>query len=137
MKTIEKFINEKLKISKDAIINEITYESFMEEFQKLQNPDIYFGNYYEVFNNDYPKFQEWPGMNNAYRKCVGKKLKSIYIVRNIAGRKELHVDFVRRVNGTTTGIIIETTKDLYNFLGEEQVLEIYNIIKERIDWQNI
>lgn len=128
MKTIEKFINEKLKISKDAIINEITYESFMEEFQKLQNPDIYFGNYYEVFNNDYPKFQEWPGMNYAYRKCVGKKLKSIYTVRNIAGRKELHVDFVRRINGTT-GVIIETTTDLYNFLGEEQVLKIYDIIK--------
>lgn len=128
MKPIEKFINEKLKISKDAIINEITYESFMEELQKLKNPDIYFGNFYDKFNGDYPKFQEWPGMNYAYRKCVGKKLKSIYTVRNIAGRKELHVDFVRRINGTT-GVIIETTTDLYNFLGEEQVLKIYDIIK--------
>ena len=136
MKTIEKFINEKLKISKDAIINEITYESFMEEFQKLKNPAINFADYIEVFNGDYPKFQSWDGMNNAYRKCVGKKLKNMYIVTNIAGRKELHADFTRMVN-STKGIIIETTKDLYNFLGEEQVFEIYNIIKKRIDWQNI
>ena len=136
MKTIEKFINEKLKISKDAIINEITYESFMEEFQKLKNPAINFADYIEVFNGDYPKFQAWDGMNNAYRKCVGKKLKNMYIVTNIAGRKELHTDFTRMVN-STKGIIIETTKDLYNFLGEEQVFEIYNIIKERIATQNI
>ena len=136
MKTIEKFINEKLKISKDAIINEITYESFMEEFQKLKNPAINFADYIEVFNGDYPKFQSWDGMNNAYRKCVGKKLKNMYIVTNIAGRKELHADFTRIVK-STKGIIIETTKDLYNFLGEEQVFEIYNIIKERIATQNI
>ena len=128
MKKLEEFVNEKLKISKDAIINEITYESFMGEFQKLKNPDIYFGNYVNYFNGDYPKFQSWPGMNNAYRKLVGKKLKSIYTVMNIASRKELHVDLVRRVDGTT-GIIIENTSDLYNFLGEEQVLKIYDIVK--------
>ena len=52
-------------------------------------------------------------MNNAYAKCVGKKFKSIHIVTNIAGRKELHAEFTRRINGTT-GIIIENTKDLYN-----------------------
>jgi hypothetical protein len=75
-------------------------------------------------------------MNNAYRKCVGKKLKNMYIVTNTAGRKELHADFTRIVN-STKGIIIETTKDLYNFLGEEQVFEIYNIIKKRIAMQNI
>ena len=136
MKTIEKFINEKLKISKDAIINEITYESFMEEFQKLKNPAINFADYIEVFNGDYPKFQSWDGMNNAYTCLVGKKLKNMYIVTNIAGRKELHADFTRIVK-STKGIIIETTKDLYNFLGEEQVFEIYNIIKERIATQNI
>lgn len=131
MKTIETFINEKLKVSKDVVTDEITYEMFMEEFQKLNNPSIYFEYYIEDFGGDYPKFQSWDGMNNAYRKCVGKKFKSIHIVTNIAGRKELHVEFTRRINGTT-GIIIETTKDLYNFLGEEQVLEIYNIIKNEL-----
>lgn len=128
MKTLKTFINEKLKISKDTIIDEITYESFMEEFQKLKNPAINFADYIEVFNGDYPKFQAWPSMNNAYRKCVGKKFKSMHIVTNIDGRKELHAEFTRRINGTT-GIIIETTNDLYNFLGEEQVLKIYDIIK--------
>lgn len=128
MKALENFINEKLRISKNTLADEITYEVFMTEFQKLKNPDIYFGNYFEMFDGDYPKFKSWYGMNNAYRKCVGKKLKSMYIVINIAGRKELHADFTRRVNGTT-GIIIETTDDLYNFLGEQQVLAIYNIIK--------
>lgn len=131
MKKLEEFVNEKLRISKNRLADEITYEKFMEEFQKLKNPSIYFGNHTEHFNGDYPKFQSWDGMNNAYRKCVGKKIKDMYIVNNIAGRKELHASFIRSVNGTT-GIIIETTKDLYNFLGEEQVLEIYNIIKKRI-----
>ena len=128
MRKLEEFVNEKLKVSKDAVTDEITYETFMEELQKLKNPDIYFGNYVNDFNGDYPKFQSWSGMNNAYRKLVGKKLKSIYTVRNIAGRKELHVDLVRRVAGTT-GVIIENTSDLYNFLGEDQVLKIYDIIK--------
>ena len=136
MRKLEEFVNEKLKVSKDAVTDEITYETFMEEFQKLKNPAINFSDYNETFNGDYPKFQSWDGMNNAYRKCVGKKLKNMYIVTNIAGRKELHADFTRMVN-STKGIIIETTKDLYNFLGEEQVFEIYNIIKERIATQNI
>lgn len=136
MRKLEEFVNEKLKVSKDTVIDEITYETFMEEFQKMKNPAINFSDYNENFNGDYPKFQSWDGMNNAYRKLVGKKLKNMYIVTNIAGRKELHADFTRRVN-STNGIIIETTKDLYNFLGEEQVLEIYNIIKERISMQNI
>ena len=135
MKTLENFINEKLRISKNTIADEITYEKFMEEFQKLNNPDIYFGNYFDTFDDDYPKFQSWDGMNNAYKKCVGKKFKNMYILNTIA-KKELHADFVQRINGTK-GIIIETTNGLYNFLGEEQVLKIYNIIKERIDWQNI
>lgn len=135
MRKLEEFVNEKLKVSKDIVTDEITYETFMKEFQKLNNPDIHFGNHTDHFNGDYPKFQAWPGMNNAYRKCVGKKLKNIYIL-NTATKTELHVNFMRQVNGTY-GIIIETTDDLYNFLGEEQVLEIYNIIKERIDWQNI
>jgi hypothetical protein len=136
MKKLEEFVNEKLKVSKDVVIDEITYETFMEEFQKMKNPAINFSDYNENFNGDYPKFQSWDGMNNAYRKCVGKKLKNMYIVTNIAGRKELHADFTRIVN-STKGIIIETTKDLYNFLGEEQVFEIYNIIKKRIAMQNI
>ena len=136
MRKLEEFVNEKLKVSKDIVTDEITYETFMEEFQKLKNPTIFFEYYTEYFNGDYPKFQSWDGMNYAYVKCVSKKFKSMYIVTNIAGRKELHFDFTRRIN-STTGIIIETTKDLYNFLGEEQVLEIYNIIKSRITMQNI
>ena len=136
MKKLEEFVNEKLKVSKDIVTDEITYETFMEEFQKMKNPAINFSDYNENFNGDYPKFQSWDGMNNAYTCLVGKKLKNMYIVTNIAGRKELHADFTRIVK-STKGIIIETTKDLYNFLGEEQVFEIYNIIKKRIDWQNI
>ena len=136
MKKLEEFVNEKLKVSKDVVTDEITYETFMEEFQKMKNPAINFSDYNENFNGDYPKFQSWDGMNNAYTCLVGKKLKNMYIVTNIAGRKELHADFTRIVK-STKGIIIETTKDLYNFLGEEQVFEIYNIIKKRITMQNI
>lgn len=135
MKALENFINEKLRISKNTLADELTYEKFMGEFQKLKNPTISFGNHMEHFNGDYPKFQSWYGMNIAYKRLVGKKLKNIYIL-NTVKNTELHASFTRSVNGTT-GIIIESTDDLYNFLGEKQVLEIYNIIKERIDWQNI
>jgi len=136
MKTLENFINEKLKVSKDVFIDEITYETFMEEFKKMNNPDIYFGNHIERFNNDYPKFQSWNGMNSAYKRLVGKKFKSMYLLTNLKLQTELHADFKRSINGTT-GIIIENTDDLYNFLGEEQVFEIYDIIKKRIADQNI
>ena len=41
MKALENFINEKLRISKNTLADELTYEKFMEEFQKLKNPTIY------------------------------------------------------------------------------------------------
>lgn len=126
-------VMEKLKVSKNSY-EDITYEKFMEEFQNMKNPTIYFENHLDLIGGDYPTFKSYPGMNVAYNKCVGKKFKSMQLVTNIKGKIELHLNFKRIINGTT-GIIIENNNDLYKFLGEEQVLALYNLIKDLVDAQ--
>lgn len=126
-------VMEKLKVSKNGY-EDITYEKFIDEFQNMKNPTIYFENHLELIGGDYPTFKSYPGMHFAYNKCVGKKFKSMQLVTNIKGKIELHLNFKRIINGTT-GIIIENNDDLYNFLGEEQVWTLYNLIKELVDAQ--
>lgn len=126
-------IMEKLKVSKNSC-EDITYEKFVDEFQNMKNPTIYFENHLDLIGGDYPTFKSYPGMNVAYNKCVGKKFKSMYLVTNIKSQIELHFDFKRTINGTT-GIIISNTNELYNILGDEQVLTLYTLIKDLVDAQ--
>lgn len=126
-------IMEKLRVSKNSY-EDITYEKFIEEFQNMKNPTIYFENHLDLIGGDYPTFKSYPGMNVAYKKCVGKKFKSMFLVRNIKSQIELHFVFKRTINGTT-GIIVSNTDDLYKFLGDDQVLTLYNLIKEIVDAQ--
>lgn len=126
-------IMEKLKVSKNGY-EDITYEKFIDEFQNMKNPTIYFENHLDLIGGDYPTFKSYPGMNVAYKKCVGKKFKSMFLVRNIKSQIELHFVFKRTINGTT-GIIVSNTDDLYKFLGDDQVLTLYNLIKEIVDAQ--
>ena len=126
-------IMEKLKVSKNSY-EDITYEKFIDEFQNMKNPTIYFENHLDLIGGDYPTFKSYPGMNVAYKKCVGKKFKSMFLVRNIKSQIELHFVFKRTINGTT-GIIVSNTDDLYKFLGDDQVLTLYNLIKEIVDAQ--
>ena len=95
----------------------------------MKNPTIYFEPYLNLIGGDYPTFKSYPGMHFAYNKCVGKKFKSMYLVTNIKGEIELHFNFKRSIN-STTGIIITNTDDLYKYLGDDQVLTLYNLIKE-------
>lgn len=126
-------IMEKLKVSKNSY-EDITYEKFIDEFQNMKNPTIYFENHLDLIGGDYPTFKSYPGMNVAYKKCVGKKFKSMFLVRNIKSQIELHFVFKRTINGTT-GIIVSNTDDLYKFLGDDQVLTLYNLIKDLVDAQ--
>lgn len=126
-------IMEKLKVSKNSY-EDITYEKFIDEFQNMKNPTIYFETHLDLIGGDYPTFKSYPGMNVAYKKCVGKKFKSMFLVRNIKSQIELHFVFKRTINGTT-GIIVSNTDDLYKFLGDDQVLTLYNLIKEIVDAQ--
>ena len=124
-------VTEKLKVSKTPY-EDITYEKFIDEFQKMDNPDILFGSYLDLIGGDYPTFKPYPGMSDVYNKFVGKKFKSMHLGIN-QGKIELHLNF-RYVNGTT-GFIITNTDELYNYLGAEQVYTLYDLIKELVEDQ--
>ena len=125
-------VTEKLKVSKTPY-EDITYEKFIDEFQKMDNPDIHFDSYLDLIGGDYPTFKPYPGMSAVYNKFVGKKYKSMYLaIKN--SKIELHLNFRYAINGTT-GFIITNTEELYNCLGTEQVYTLYDLIKELVDSQ--
>ena len=126
-------VAEKLKVSKTPY-EDITFEKFIDEFQKMNNPTIYFERYLDLIDNDYPSFKSYPGMSAEYNNRVGKKFKYMYLVRNTNGQIELQLGFKRSVDGTT-GIAITNTDELYNYLGAEQVYTLYDLIKELVEDQ--
>ena len=73
-------------------------------------------------------------MSAALNKCVGKKFKSMTLERNSKNQIELHLDFKRSI-GSITGVIITNTDELYDYLGDEQVLILYDLIKGILDAQ--
>ena len=126
-------VMEKLKVSKTPF-EDITFEKFIDEFQKMNNPTIYFERYLDLIDNDYPSFKSYPGMSTEYNNRVGKKFKYMYLVRNTNGQIELQLGFKHSVDGTT-GIAITNTDELYNYLGAEQVYTLYDLIKELVEDQ--
>ena len=126
-------VTEKLKVTKTPY-EDITFEKFIDEFQKMNNPTIYFERYLDLIDNDYPSFKSYPGMSAEYNNCVGKKFKYMYLVRNTNGQIELQLGFKRSVDGIT-GIAVTNTDELYNYLGAEQVYTLYDLIKELVEDQ--
>lgn len=124
-------VTEKLKVSKTPY-EDITFEKFINEFQKMNNPTIYFERYLDLIGNDYPYFKSYPGMSTEYNNRVGKKFKYMYLVRNTNGQIELQLGFKRSVDGIT-GIAVTNTEELYNYLGAEQVYTLYDLIKELVE----
>ena len=51
---------------------------------------------------------------------------------NINDKIELHFNFKRSINGISD-ILISNTDDLYDILGDEQVLKLYALIKAMVD----
>lgn len=135
MKNLKDLIVEKLKGShKSASNNDVTYEMFIDVFQDLRTHTIYFENHLGLMGGDYPTFTAYPGMSSEYDKCVGKKFKSMTLERNSKNQMELHLNFKRSV-GSITDIVITNTDDLYNCLGDDQVLILYDLIKGITDEQ--
>lgn len=126
-------VAEKLKVSKTPY-EDITFEKFIDEFQKMNNPTIYFERYLDLIDNDYPSFKSYPEMSAEYNNCVDKKFKYMYLVRNTNGQIELQLGFKRSVDGIT-GIAVTNTDELYNYLGAEQVYTLYDLIKELVEDQ--
>ena len=129
MKNLKDLILEKLKGSyKSASNNDVTYKKFIDEFQNLSSHTIYFEDCLGLIGGDYPTFKSYPGMSADYDKCVGKKFKSMTLERNSKNQTELHLNFKRSI-GSITDIVITNTDDLYNCLGDEQVLMLYDLIE--------
>ena len=133
MKNLKDIILEKLKVSKN-IVPDITFEQFIQEFQKMNNPSIHFERYLDLIGGDYPTFRSYPGMIAPESKYIGKKFKNMELVRNRKGQIELQLGFKYSVDGTT-GIAISNTTDLYNYLGDDQVSILYDLIKELVNEQ--
>ena len=133
MKNLKDLILEKLKRSHEyASNNDVTYKKFIDIFQDLGNHTIYFEDRLEFIGGDYPTFKAYPGMSADYDKCVGKKFKSMTLERNSKNQIELHLNFKRSV-GSITDIVITNTDDLYNYLGDEQVLMLYDLIEGMVN----
>lgn len=125
-------VTEKLRVTKKSY-EDITFEKFINEFQKMNNPTIYFDRHLELIGGDYPTFSSYPGMSNTYNACVGKKFKNMYLVRS-KGQIQVHLDFKRSI-GNITSIVITNTDELYNYLGDDQVSMLYDLIKDIVDVQ--
>ena len=125
-------VTEKLRVTKKSY-EDITFEKFIDEFQKMNNPTIYFDRHLELIGGDYPTFRSYPGMSAMYNKCVGKKFKNMYLVRS-KGQIQVHLDFKRSI-GNINNIIITNTDELSNYLGDDQVSILYNLIKDIVDVQ--
>ena len=54
-------VTEKLRVTKKSY-EDITFEKFIDEFQKMNNPTIYFDRHLELIGGDYPTFTSYPGM---------------------------------------------------------------------------
>ena len=135
MKNLKDLILEKLKRSHEyASNNDVTYEKFIDVFQDLGNHTIYFENHLGLIGDDYPTFNGYPGMDAALNKCVGKKFKSMTLERNSKNQLELHLNFKRSI-GNITNIVITNTDELYNYLGDDQVSILYDLIKDFVDVQ--
>ena len=133
MKNLKDLILEKLKRSHESTSNnDVTYEKFIDVFQTLGTHTIYFENHLGLMGGDYPTFTAYSGMSSAYDKCVGKKFKSMTLERNSKNQMELHLNFKRSV-GSITDIVITNTDDLYNCLGDDQVLVLYDLIEGMSD----
>lgn len=76
MKRLNTYINEKLKVNKDTldnnVIENVTFEKFSEAFDKVNFSDIYFKNVY-----DYKVFKKRVNDNEFTRKHCNSAIKRI------------------------------------------------------------
>ena len=110
----------------------ITYEKFIDVFRQLRTHTVHFEDRLDLIGGDYPTFRSYPKIFNTYNKCVGKKFKSMSCFTNINDKIELHFNFKRSIDGISD-ILISNTDDLYDILGDEQVLKLYTLIKAMVD----
>lgn len=128
MKSINTFIIEKLKVSKDVREYPISLEeiaSMLNDYCKRHGYDD------EALRTDdilgeIPKVLEYTG-DFTTENIVGKDIKIIGYYKSKMTKQELiYIDFDYYQNG----IEVQTTKDLYDIFGEDNIEKLYNNLQK-------
>lgn len=127
MKRINEFIIEKLKVSTDAPEYLISIEEITQMLKDYCQRHGY--GEYELRTDDIlgeiPKVLEYTG-DFTTENIVGKDIKVIGYYKSPISKKEfLYIDFDYYQNG----IEVQTTKDLYEIFGEDNVDKLYNYLQ--------
>ncbi len=128
MKRISEFIIEKLKVSTDAPEYLISIEEIAEMLKKYCIRHGY--DEYELRTDDIlgeiPTVLEYTG-DFTTENIVGKDIKVIGYYKSPISKKEfLYIDFDYYQNG----IEVQTTKDLYEIFGEDNVDKLYKFFQK-------
>ena len=128
MKTLNKFILEKLKVSKNVNEYPISLEELAPTLKDYCKRHGYTG--YELRTDDIlgeiPKVLEYTG-DFTTENIVGKDIKVIGYYKSPMTKQELiYIDFDYYQNG----IEVQTTKDLYDIFGEDTVEKLYNNLQK-------
>ena len=128
MKTLNKFILEKLKVSKNVNEYPISLEELATELKYYCNRHGYDD---EALRTDdilgeIPKVLEYEG-DFTTEDIVGKDIKIIGYYKSKMTKQELiYIDFDYYQNG----IEVQTTKDLYDIFGEDNIEKLYNNLQK-------
>lgn len=128
MKSINNFILEKLKVSTDIPEYLISIEEMAEMLKKYCSRHGY--DEYELRTDDIlgeiPTVLEYTG-DFTTENIVGKDIKVIGYYKSPISKKEfLYIDFDYYQNG----IEVQTTKDLYEIFGEDNVDKLYKYLQK-------
>lgn len=128
MKSINNFILEKLKVSTDVPEYLISIEEIAEMLKKYCSRHGY--DDYELRTDDIlgetPTVLEYTG-DFTRENIVGKDIKVIGYYKSPISKKEfLYIDFDYYQNG----IEVETTKDLYEIFGEDNIDKLYKYLSK-------
>lgn len=125
MKAINKFINEKLQISrhKQPINSDITFEIFFKALRNLANPIIGLS---DTPLNNSVKVKSVENFSPLFNKCVGKVIGDIYILDNTYIAAEL----LRKTDGIKI-IKIYNTEQLYDIFNGEELEILMEYMKGR------
>lgn len=125
MKTINKFINEKLQISrhKKQINSDITFEIFFKALRNLANPVITIS---KTPLKNSVKVKSVEHYNTMFNKCVGKIVADIYVLDNTY----IAVELLRKTDGIKI-IKICNTEQLYDIFNGEELEILMEYMKGR------
>lgn len=128
MKRINDFIIEKLRISKNNINNDITFEDFCKVFEMWGARNRYPDASIELDKilGSYPKVLDYNG-DFTHENIVGKEIVFIgYHHSDFSNKDMIYMDFDFNENG----IEVYNIDDLYDIFGDEVLNKIYEYLSK-------